>query len=122
MISQQNQRRNTSKEEKPIPMTATIRLPVSVDDRGPIPRDQVYAPINRIGRTGFSFKFIDLLHAIGCKTASLPSSEKAECVSCAYLFTKILHLNDETGDIYSKELHDPDIQTPRSQELGIGVL
>jgi hypothetical protein len=104
-----------------IPLAHTIKLPVSTDDRGPIPQTPPYLPIHQIGRTGFSFKFIQLLHAIGCKTASLPSREKAECVSSAYLFTKLLRLTP-AGDIYSKELYDSDLQTPRSQELGIGML
>lgn len=104
-----------------IPLSSTIKLPVSKDERGPIPQTPAYAPIQQITRTGFSFKFIKLLHAIGCKTASLPSSDRTECVRSAYLFTKLLRLTDQ-GNIYLKELHDPDLQTPRSQELGIGML
>ena len=104
-----------------IPLTATIKLPVSQDDKGPIPQTLPYAPIHQIGRTGFSFKFIKLLHAIGCKTASLPSSDRTECVRSAYLFTKLLRLANQ-DNIYLKDLHDSDLQTPRSQELGIGML
>lgn len=110
-----------SSSQSAILLTSTIRLPVGKDPRGPIPQTPPYAPLNQIGRTGFSFKFINLLHAIGCKTASLPSSQRAECISSAYLFNHLLRL-DPAGNLYTRDLPDSDLQTPRSQELGIGML
>ena len=93
---------------------------VRQDDRGRLPEgNSTYDPIRKVIRSGFSFRTIDLLHAIGCKTASLSMSENQECLRSAYVFTKILDL-DAPQLCFIPGL-DSDLQTPRSQELGIGM-
>jgi hypothetical protein len=94
---------------------------VEIDARGPLrPTKPAYDPIRSIESSGFSFVVKDLLHAIGCKTASLPMNEEDECLRCSYLFTRILDLQAPVLCFASG--NDSDLQTPRSQELGIGMM
>jgi hypothetical protein len=93
---------------------------MEVDDTGPIPVTPVFNTLQNAVTTGFSFRPIDLLHAIGSKTAALPSSMRDECIQSAAVFIYILEF-DGTTLAFRSDL-DSDLQTPRSQEIGIGMM
>lgn len=95
----------------------TIRVEVSPEN--PLPSHNVaYADLLPLAQTGFTFTPRKLLHAIGCKTAALPSNAHDECIKAALLYAYILDLEGDhlsfQGDFGS------DLQTARSQEIGIG--
>lgn len=94
----------------------TIRVEISPEN--PLPHNDAYAGLLPLAQTGFTFTPRQLLHAIGCKTAALPASANDECIKAALLYTHILDLEGNhlsfQGDFGS------DLQTARSQEIGIG--
>jgi len=95
-------------------------IPVEIDQRGGLPVDKPeYDCIRNINQTGFRITARQLLHAIGCKNACLPMSEKDECLKSAYLFTKILNFDGQ--NLRFIDGIESDLQTVRSQEIGIGV-
>lgn len=97
----------------------TINVVVSPDGRLPV-ANHAYDAIRPLEQTGFSVTPRKLLHAIGCKTASLPVSEQDECLKAAWLYTYILDLQ---GPYLSFQgLYGSDLQTARSQEIGIGFM
>ena len=94
---------------------------VSISPAGPLPQDNAaYALIGTLPQGGFSFTPRQLLHAIGCKTASLPKSSTDECLKSAWLFTNILDL--EGPHLSFQGTYGSDLQISRSQEIGIGML
>lgn len=97
----------------------TVRVDVS--PQGPLPQgNNNYAVIRALSQTGFSFTARQLLHAIGCKTAALPVSASDECLKSAWLYTNILDL--EGPYLAFQGAYGGDLQTPRSQEIGIGMM
>lgn len=94
---------------------------VVVSPAGQLPAaNHAYDTIRQLEQTGFLFTPRELLHAIGCKTASLPVSEQDECLKSAWLYTHILDLQ---GPYLSFQgLYGSDLQTARSQEIGIGFM
>ncbi len=80
-----------------------------------------YDQLSNLSQTGFSFTPSELLHAIGSKTACLPASNYDACINSAFLYANILdfegpHIGYKRGlDI------DSDLQTNRSNEIGIGI-
>src|SRR2546426_2841922 len=95
-----------------------ITIPVMQDDRSPIPPTPAYAPLTELVRTGFAFSMRELLHSLGFTICPLPMNEE-EAIRCAYAFTKLLYI--EEGVLHMRNIPS-DLQTPRSQELGIGVM
>jgi len=80
-----------------------------------------YRQINRLGQTGFTFTGKELLHAIGSKTAALPANNMDDCINSAYLYANILDF-DGANFGYKPNLDmDSDLQTNRSNEIGIGI-
>lgn len=96
-------------------------LNVEISLAGPLPQaNQAYDTVRSLPQTGFSFTPRELLHAIGCKTAAIPSSARDECVKSAWLYTHILDL--EGPYLSFRGTHGSDLQANRSQEIGIGVM
>jgi hypothetical protein len=101
-------------------LSTLISIPLGVDRRGLLPNDANHAKLKGCVTTGFAFKPIDLLHAIGSKTAALPSSQYADSIISA---ARLLFLMEFDGvTLWFKEGIDSDLQTPRSQEIGIGMM
>ncbi len=97
----------------------TVRVDIS--PRGPLPQGNMkYEPVRTLTQTGFSFTPRQLLHAIGCKTAALPVSDSDECLKSAWLYTNIMDL--EGPYLTFRGGYGRDLQTPRSQEIGIGMM
>lgn len=95
-------------------------ISVSFAEQAPIPNNQNYSPITNLANTGFDFTGRELLHAIGTKTTSLPINQRDEAIQSAYYF---VHLLDFENDPLRYKIEiESDLQTPRSQELGIGVM
>jgi len=93
-------------------------LPVEISAEGPLPvANSAYDPIRGLPATGFEYTARELLHAIGSKTAALPSSAQDDCLRASLLYTFILDLSDD--EIFFKPSNDSDLKTPRSQEIGI---
>ena len=101
----------------------TITVEISTD--GPLNQEnRAYDSMRTLPNTGFQITPRDLLHAIGCKTAALPASQKDECMKSAWLFTNILNLNTPHLAINAdkaKAIGSDDLGS-RSKELGIGIL
>lgn len=97
-----------------------IKIVLGEDDRGRLPKGGVYDPLIALEKVGVTFKPIDLLHVLGCKLAKLPSTELDRCISAAGLYRELLVV-DSQKNLNMQHLHDPDVQGPRSQELGIGL-
>jgi hypothetical protein len=96
-------------------------IPVSVSKSGPLPVDKlVYDPIRQLVETGLIVTPRQLIHVIGSKTAALPSSSVDECIRAGLLYTYVLDL--AAPHLRFKNGLDSDLQTPRSQELGIGTM
>lgn len=94
---------------------------VQVSRRAPLPDGQAsYDPIRELERDGFQVTIRELLHAIGSKTAALPSSARDECLRASLLYTYVLDLDRQ--NLCFKTGMDSDLQTPRSQEVGIGMM
>ncbi len=79
-----------------------------------------YDAVAELVQTGFTITARELLHAIGSKTAALPSSMTDECLRSSLLYTYLLDL--ESPHIRFARPLDSDLQTPRSQEIGIGMM
>jgi hypothetical protein len=95
-------------------------IPVEISPENPLPHNAAYADILPLAQTGFTFTPRQLLHAIGCKTAALPVTANDECIKAALLYTYIL---DMEGDHLSFQGdYGSDLQTARSQEIGIGFM
>lgn len=96
-------------------------ISVEISSLGPLPNDnRAYDAIRNLPQNGFSFTPRELLHAIGCKTAALPSSEQDECLKMAWLYTHILNLQAPYLSFYGT--YGSDLQAARSQEVGIGMM
>lgn len=96
-------------------------IPVQVSSKAPLPaNNHAYDPIRNLQQVGFQITLRELLHAIGSKTAALPSSATDECLKASLLYTYLLDL--ERPNLCFKPRSDSDLQTPRSQELGIGMM
>lgn len=85
------------------------------------PDDTPYQQLNNIIHNGFSFTGRELLHAIGSKTASLPANNQDECVNAAYLYAHLLDFQGQNLGYKTTIAIDSDLQTNRSNEIGIGV-
>jgi hypothetical protein len=95
----------------------TIRVNVSLDHPLPV-SNAAYAHLIPLEQTGFTFTPRELIHAIGCKTAALPSNSHDECIKAALLYTFVLDL--EGAYLTFRGDFGADLQTARSQEVGIG--
>ncbi|MCE8051069.1 hypothetical protein HOP61_07175 [Halomonas daqingensis] len=95
-------------------------IPVETSDDAPLPDgNDVYESLHEIQNNGFEITIRELLHAIGSKTAALPSSSKDDCLRASLLYTYILDL--DSPHLSFRANYDSDLQTPRSQEIGIGM-
>lgn len=96
-------------------------IPVRISREGPLPKgNQAYDSIRQLPKTGFRVSPRELLHAIGCKTAALPMSERDECLKVAWLYARVLDL--QAPNLAFQGNFGSDLQTARSQELGIGMM
>ncbi len=96
-------------------------IPVQISNRAPLPvGNNSYYPIRQLQNSGLAITLRELLHAIGSKTAALPASATDDCLRASLLYTYILDLDRPT--ICFKPGIDSDLQTPRSQEMGIGMM
>ena len=102
-------------------LNRTHTIDVEISHAGPLPQDNpAYDSIHNLPQTGFTFTPRELIHAIGCKTAALPVSRIDECLKVAWLYTHIL---DFEGEYLSFQgTYGSDLQTARSQEIGIGIM
>ena len=95
-------------------------IPVQISEAAPLPAgSNSYDPIRKLVQTGLQISTRELLHAIGSKTAALPSSKTDDCLRASLLYTYVLDL--ESLNLCFKQGMDSDLQTPRSQEIGIGI-
>ena len=95
-------------------------IPVEISAEAPLPEENhAYNPIRNLPETGFTITTRELLHAIGSKTANLPTNKQDDCLRASLLYTYILDL--ESQHLRFKPGMDSDLQTPRSQEIGIGI-
>lgn len=85
------------------------------------PNNTPYQQLNNLAQTGFSFTGRELLHAIGSKTASLPASNQDECVNAAFLYAHLLDFQGQHLGYKQTVNIDSDLQTNRSNEIGIGI-
>lgn len=96
----------------------TRSLPVEISTEGPLPpANSAYDPIRGLPASGFEYTARELLHAIGSKTAALPSNAQDDCLRASLLYTYLLDFSDD--EIFFKDGIDSDLKTPRSQEIGI---
>jgi len=101
-------------------LNRTHVIPVHLSTRAPLdPDNENYDRVRAIADTGLSVTTRELLHAIGCKTAALPSSSTDHCMRASLLYTYVLDLQSDT--LCFVEGINSDLQTPRSQEMGIGM-
>lgn len=101
-------------------LDSIFTIPVVIKN-ATFPNNQPYQQISHLSQTGFSFTGKELLHAIGCKTASLPSSSRDESISAAYLYTHLLDFQGQYLGYKAAIEIDSDLQTNRSNEIGIGL-
>ena len=96
-------------------------IQVEISPNASLPMNRpAYRSLLKLPQQGFSLTPRRLLHAIGCKTAALPKSEADECLKAAWLYTYILDL--EGPHLSFQGTYGSDLQTPRSQEVGIGIM
>ena len=95
----------------------TIPIVIRLDT---FPNNTPYVQLNNL-ENGFTFTPRVLLHAIGSKTAALPANNSDECVNSAYLYTHILDFEGENIGYKPDLIMDSDLQTNRSNEIGIGM-
>jgi hypothetical protein len=95
-------------------------IPIEISLEGPLPQTAVYAPVRGIAQTGLQITTRELLHAIGSKTAALPANAQDDCLRASLLYTYVLALDQP--ELCLKTGIESDLKTPRSQELGIGML
>lgn len=96
-------------------------IPVQVSANAPLPSDNAsYDPIRHLEQNGLRITTRELLHAIGTKTAALPSSAVDECLRASLLYTYVLDL--DRPNLCFKTGKDSDLQTNRSHEVGIGMM
>ncbi len=111
----------TTQADLDICLDRSHAINVEISVAGPLPpENQSYATLRNLPQTGFSFTPRELLHAIGCKTAALPASSTDECLKAAWLYTHILDL--EAPNLSFQGTYGSDLQTARSQEIGIGIM
>jgi hypothetical protein len=100
-------------------------ISVEISSESPLnPDNHAYDTIRSLPTTGFQISPRDLIHAIGCKTCAIPSSQKDECVKSAWAMAHILNVdtphlsinNEKAIAIGSDEL------ASRSRWIGIGFL
>ncbi|MCK5051093.1 MAG: hypothetical protein KAS53_05110 [Candidatus Cloacimonetes bacterium] len=109
-----------TQEEINILLDTTHKIPVVLRNET-FPNNTPSNQLSAIAQNGFSFTGRELLHAIGSKTASLPSSNQDECVNAAILYAHILDFQSHNLGYKTTINIDSDLQTNRSNELGIGV-
>lgn len=80
-----------------------------------------YPALNNLENDGFSFTGKELLHAIGSKIAALPSSSRDESIRAAYLYAHLLDFDGSYLGYKTTVNIDSDLQTNRSNEIGIGM-
>lgn len=96
-------------------------IPVQFSEDAPIPEDNSsYDQLRLANQNGLEITVHELIHAIGSKTAALPSSSTDECIRAGLLYTYILDFDCDV--LALKPGMDPDLKTPRSQEIGIGMM
>lgn len=98
----------------------SFTIPVDIDN-ATFPNNTPYQQINALNQTGFTFTARELLHAIGSKTAALPANNQDECVNAAYLYSHILDFSGQNLGYKTDLVMDSDLQTNRSNEIGIGI-
>lgn len=95
-------------------------IAVEVSPFAPIPNTPAYDPVRQIVDNGFPITLRELLHAIGVKTANLPTNQQDAAIVASL---KYLHLLDLNGDNLSfLPFDDTDLITTQSQETGIGIM
>lgn len=94
----------------------TIPVEIKLDS---FPNNSPYQQIANIEHINITPR--ELLHAIGSKTAALPANNRDECVNSAYLYTHILDFEGEHLGYKPNLNMDSDLQTNRSNEIGIGI-
>jgi hypothetical protein len=108
-----------SQEELEKHLSRRYTLPVEISPVAPLPKNSAYRGIRALTKTGFKFSLRELLHIVGSKTVNLPSSFEDECVRSAQALLRAVDLQQQhlafRNDIPS------DFQTPRSQEVGVGI-
>jgi hypothetical protein len=111
----------TTQQQLDVALDRPHLVQVHISPDGPLPQNkQVYNSLTTLPQQGFSFTPRELLHAIGCKTAALPTSDQDECLKSAWLYTNILDL--EGPYLLFRGAYGSDLQISRSQEIGIGML
>lgn len=109
-----------SQQEIDLYLDMEYTVPMEIYEDAPIPQNNgFYSELLRATNEGFSFTARELLHAIGCKTATLPMNDMDSCLKSAHLYLHILDFNAET--ICFKPNIESDLQTNRSNEIGIGM-
>ncbi|HQN24751.1 MAG TPA: hypothetical protein PK123_07540 [Bacteroidales bacterium] len=99
----------------------THTIPIEDSAQAPLPaNNHAYDPVRNLQQTGFQITARELLHAIGSKTAALPSTAQDDCLRASLLYTYILDLT--APHLIFKPGIDSDLQAPRSQEVGIGMM
>ncbi len=98
----------------------TFNIPVEIRT-DTFPNNNPYPSLANLDVNGFSFTGKELLHAIGSKTASLPASKKDESIHAAYLYAHLLDFDGEYLGYKPNVNIDSDLQTNRSNEIGIGI-
>jgi hypothetical protein len=101
-------------------LDTTYTIPVVIRNIT-FPNNTPYQELHNLDHTGFSFTVRELLHVIGSKTASLPSSEQDECVNSAFLYAHLLDFQGQYLGYKPSVIMDSDLQTNRSNEIGIGI-
>jgi hypothetical protein len=109
-----------TQQELNVILDTSFTIPVLVRNET-FPNNIPYQQLNNITNNGFSFTARELLHAIGSKTASLPTSNLDECVNAAYLYSHLLDFQGQNLGFKTTVNIDSDLQTNRSNEIGIGV-
>ena len=101
-------------------LDSNFTIPVVIKNET-FPNNTPYQQLDNFLNNGFTFTGRELLHAIGSKTASLPSSNLDECVNAAYLYAHLLDFQGQNLGYKTTVNIDSDLQTNRSNEIGIGV-
>ena len=109
-----------TQQELQILLDKTFTIPVVIENNT-FPDNTPYEQINTLDETGFTFTARELLHAIGSKTAALPANNKDECINAAYLYSHILDFTGQNLGYRNDLVMDSDLQTNRSNEIGIGI-
>ncbi len=65
-------------------------IPVTLSEIAPLTDSPTYDPLRELAETGLTITLRELVHAIGSKTAALPSSQTDHCIIAGMLYTYVL--------------------------------